>query len=99
MAEKCKYPFPDPVPLPVVDSHFYIHRNQGGGFDRNLWNAKTIDGSIGYIKANPVRSRLVAASEEWSSAYARVHSKEIVPDTFALPVVLKNSQAPRSGHV
>jgi hypothetical protein len=76
-------------------------RQKGGGFDRNLWNAKAIHDSIGYIEANPVRSRLVAAPEEWkwSSAYARVHSKEIVPDTFALPVVLKNPQAQRIGRV
>jgi len=28
----------------------------GGGFDRNLWNAKAIYFSINYIEGNPVRA-------------------------------------------
>ena len=42
----------------------------GGGFDRNLWNAKAIHHSIGYIEANPVRRGIVDSPEKyrWSSA-------------------------------
>ncbi len=79
----------------------FVFWQKGGGFDRNLWNAKAIHDSIGYIEANPVRSRLAESPEEWewSSVYARVHNKGTVPDTFALPVVLKNPQAQRIGRV
>jgi len=37
----------------------------GGGFDRNLWNAKAICDSIGYIEANPVRKKLASTPEEY----------------------------------
>lgn len=88
----------------IVNDHEekrFVFWQKGGGFDRNLWNAKAIHDSIGYIEANPVRSRLVGSAEEWewSSAYARVHNKGGVPDTFALPVVLKNPQAQRIGRL
>ncbi len=36
----------------------------GGGFDRNLWNAKAIHSSINYIEYNPVRAGLVNAPED-----------------------------------
>ena len=36
----------------------------GGGFDRNLWNAKAIHSSINYIEANPVRAELVEYPED-----------------------------------
>ena len=79
----------------------FVFWQKGGGFDRNLWNAKAIHDSIGYIEANPVCSRLVGFPDEWqwSSAYARIHGKGVVPDTFALPVILKNPQAQRIGMV
>ena len=79
----------------------FVFWQKGGGFDRNLWNAKAIHDSIGYIEANPVWSRLVASPEEWqwSSAYTRVYKKGPIPDTFALPVVFKNPQAQRIGNV
>ena len=49
----------------------------GGGFDRNLWNAKAIHSSIQYIEANPVRAGLVEYPEDWkwSSARARIFSE------------------------
>jgi hypothetical protein len=77
----------------------FVFRQKGGGFDGNLWNAKAVHDSTGYIEANPVRSRLVASPDEWkwSSAHARAHRKGVVPDTVALPVVLENPQAQRIG--
>ena len=66
----------------------------GGGFDRNLWNAKAIHNSIGYIEANPVRKKLSATPEEyrWSSAYARANNAGLIPDRFDLPVLMLNPQ-------
>lgn len=83
----------------VNNQERFVLWQKGGGFDRNLWNAKAIHDSIGYIEANPVRSRLVGSPEEWewSSAYAKAHNKWVIPDTFALPVDLKNPQAQRIG--
>ena len=53
----------------------------GGGFDRNLWNTKTIHSSINYIEYNPVRAGWVNAPEEWqwSSARARYTNKGLLP--------------------
>ena len=83
--------------LTINKQQKFVFRQKGGGFDGNLWNAKAVHDSIGYIEANPVRSRLVASPDEWkwSSAHARAHRKGVVPDTVALPVVLENPQAQR----
>ncbi len=42
----------------------------GGGFDRNIWEQKTLAEVVDYIHANPVRRGLVEkpADWEWSSA-------------------------------
>ena len=58
----------------------------GGGFDRNLWNAKAIHSSINYIEANPVRAGLVEKPEDWqwSSAHARVYKEGLIPDSYAI---------------
>ena len=79
----------------------FIFWQPGGGFDRNLWNAKAIHNSINYIEANPVRSRFVASPEEWkwSSAYTRFHKTGLIPDGFSEPVLLPNPQAQRFGVV
>jgi putative transposase len=71
----------------------------GGGFDRNLWNAKAIHHSIEYIEANPVRRGLVSAPEEyrWSSSYTRVTNQGVVPDIFNMPVLMLNPQHQRIG--
>jgi putative transposase len=71
----------------------------GGGFDRNLWNAKAIHDSINYIEANPVRKGLVAKPDEWqwSSASARKRKVGLVPDYFQLPVLMLNPQRQRIG--
>lgn len=71
----------------------------GGGFDRNLWNAKAIHHSIEYIEANPVRRGIVDSPEKyrWSSAWARATGKGAVPDVFQLPVSLSNPQRQRVG--
>lgn len=73
----------------------------GGGFDRNLWNAKAIHDSIGYIEANPVRKNFSATPVEyrWSSAYARVNNTGLIPNRFDLPVVMLNPQKQRIGNI
>ena len=64
----------------------------GGGFDRNLWNAKAIHNSIKYIEYNPVRAGLVNAPEEWqwSSAHARSTNKGLLPDDLDIPILMKS---------
>jgi putative transposase len=71
----------------------------GGGFDRNLWNAKAIHDAINYIEANPVRRGLASAPENyrWSSSYARVRNQGVVPDTFNMPVLMLNHHHQRIG--
>lgn len=79
------------------DSVVFTFWQPGGGFDRNLWNAKAIHNSINYIEANPIRKNLVRLAEEWkwSSANARFFNKGVVPDKFAMPVLMPNPQADR----
>jgi len=66
----------------------------GGGYDRNLWNAKSIKYAIKYIEANPVRKGLASCPEEyrWSSAWARKMNQGLVPDTYAMPVMMLDPQ-------
>ncbi len=63
----------------------------GGGFDRNLCNAKAIHSSVNYIEYNPVRAGLVNAPEEWqwSSAHTRYTNKGLLPDDLDIPVLMK----------
>ncbi len=63
----------------------------GGGFDRNLWNAKAIHSSVNYIEYNPVRAGLVNTPEDWqySSAHARYTNKGLLPDNLDIPVLMK----------
>ena len=98
---KCNREVLDSFLVKVHKAERFVFWQKGGGFDRNLWNAKAIHDSIGYIEANPVRSRLVGSPEEWqwSSAYTRVNKNGLIPDTFALPVILKHPQAQRIGNV
>lgn|SRR5262245_31533619 len=42
----------------------------GGGYDRNLWETKTILAVIEYIHANPVRRRLVQRAVDWKCSSA-----------------------------
>ena len=79
----------------------FIFWQPGGGFDRNLWNAKAVHNSIKYIENNPVRHRLVAspADWKWSSAYARCHKTGLEPDEFTAPVLLPDAQSQRIGLV
>jgi REP element-mobilizing transposase RayT len=79
--------------------HMFRFWQHGGGFDRNLWNAKAIHDAINYIEANPVRRGLVSVPENyrWSSSYARVRNQEVVPDKFNMPVLMLNPQHQRIG--
>jgi len=54
----------------------------GGGYDRNLRDAKGVAAMLHYIERNPVKAGLVNSPEEWpwSSAHARAHGKGVVPD-------------------
>ena len=63
----------------------------GGGFDRNLWNAKAIHVSINYIEANPVRAGLVENPGDWrwSSARAKRYGEGLMPDDFDIPILMK----------
>jgi putative transposase len=63
----------------------------GGGFDRNLWNAKPIYHSIEYIENNPVRAGFVSKSDEWrwSSAWARKRKCGLLPDELNIPMFMK----------
>jgi putative transposase len=51
----------------------------GGGYDRNLYEWKTIRKTIDYIEWNPVRRKLVANPTDWpwSSARARSGRKDV----------------------
>ena len=74
------------------DTAFLIRFWQaGGGFDRNLWNAKAIHSSVNYIEYNPVRAGLVNAPEDWqwSSARTRYTNKGLLPDNLDIPVLMK----------
>jgi putative transposase len=82
----------------VADNNFRFWQ-PGGGFDRNLWNAKAIHDLISYIEANPVRAKLVGHKDDWkwSSAYARKNKVGLEPDKFNMPVLLQNAQKQRVG--
>ena len=61
----------------------------GGGYDRNLWNAKPIHSAIDYIENNPVRAELVTHPDDWrwSSAWARENERGLVPDVLNIPIL------------
>ena len=61
----------------------------GGGFDRNLWNAKAIHYSINYIEANPVRAGLVDSPNEWDWSSARNNKSFVTIDRIDIPVLMK----------
>jgi putative transposase len=71
----------------------------GGGFDRNLWNAKAIHNSIAYIEANPVRKGLTISPDKycWSSAFARATNSGVIPDICTVPVALPDPKHQRIG--
>lgn len=69
----------------------------GGIYDFKIWAYVLMPhhNSIGYIEANPVRSRsarLAAFPEDWpwSSAYARSHKEGVIPETGAISVAMPN---------
>lgn len=43
----------------------------GGGFDRNVFQERTVPAIIEYVHANPVRRGLVAHPDEWERSSAR----------------------------
>jgi len=58
---------------------------QGGGYDRNIINEKTLERTIDYIHNNPVRRELVRKPLDWKWSSARWYengcSGEIFKDT------------------
>lgn len=59
----------------------FVHRfwQEGGGYDRNLYNWDKIGRAIDYIEWNPVRRGLVSdpLEWEWSSARSRAGIKDV----------------------
>jgi putative transposase len=49
----------------MMEENSFRFWQPGGGFDRNLWNAKAIHDLIGYIEGNPMRKKLVNNTEDW----------------------------------
>ena len=68
-------------------SHRFWQR--GGGYDRNLFDAKAIHATIQYIHANPVRRGIVNSPEQWPWSTSRYYLGQrecfLVPDTESLP--------------
>ena len=56
--ERLKVTWPDGR----VEHRFW---EQGGGYDRNILEARIAWASVAYIHNNPVRRGLVATAEEW----------------------------------
>ncbi len=58
----------------------------GGGFDRNIWEPRTLMSMIDYIHMNPVRRGLVAKASDWrwSSAgwFEGNPTCDLIPDRF-----------------
>jgi len=52
-------------------------------------------------ETDPVRKKLAQSPEKyrWSSAYAKVHNKGVVPDRFNVPVKMANPQYQSIGYV
>jgi putative transposase len=44
---------------------------QGGGYDRNMFEPKTVGASVEYLHNNPVRRKLVLRAVDWSWSSAR----------------------------
>jgi putative transposase len=67
---------------------------EGGGYDRNLFDPKTIEAAITYIHMNPVRKNLCtnAVDWKWSSArwYLTGETDEDVPQLQVLPAEVFN---------
>ncbi len=76
----------DQQPNGVVRHRFW---QRGGGYDRNLIDAKTIHNTMAYIHANPVRRGLVESAEDWSWSSAGFYSDRQVcplkPDADSIP--------------
>jgi putative transposase len=62
---------------------------RGGGYDRNLWEARYIWETIDYIHANPVRRGLCGRAEDWywssASDYVLNRPGPLVLDRTTLP--------------
>jgi putative transposase len=56
-----------------VEHHFW---QQGGGYDRNMWQPKALWASVDYIHMNPVRKGLVAQPTDWYWSSARWYAGE-----------------------
>ncbi|HUS47631.1 MAG TPA: hypothetical protein VM098_05900 [Phycisphaerae bacterium] len=69
-----------------------VHRfwQPGGGFDRNLWNARLIHKELSYMHENPVRRGLVAKAADWPWSSARAWAEGVdVPlriDRESMPI-------------
>lgn len=48
----------------------------GGGYDRNVWQQRSIRETVDYIHANPVRRELVESPEDWAWSSAKFWAGE-----------------------
>ncbi len=66
----------------------------GGGYDRNLFKWKHIEGAVDYIEWNPVTRGLVSDPKEWiwSSARARAGESDVPLIVDSLDVDLERSE-------
>ena len=84
------FPNPNPILNKTQTRSWMLVLLSGGGFDRNLWNAKPVHNSIEYIEGNPVKAGMVDEPEKWpwSSAWARNHQKGLIPDDKNIPTLM-----------
>lgn len=58
---------------------------EGGGYDRNLTEPRTVAAAIDYIHLNPVRRRLVQEPKDWRWSSCRYYVSEGAEQDAALP--------------
>jgi putative transposase len=78
-----------PILTRIRDAHGKEHFWQrGGGYDRNIFTDRELQGRIQYIHYNPVRRALVKCAEQWvwSSAhwYEGLHDGKVAIDPIPL---------------
>ena len=69
--------------------HFW---QPGGGYDRNLWKARTIHKELGDMHENPVRRGLCEQAEDWRYSSAGYYAGE-----EDVPLVMSPTLPPREG--
>ena len=68
------------LPSGKIEHHFW---QSGGGYDRNIYHARTAWTSVDYLHLNPVRRGMVATATDWIWSSARCYAGM---DGVVLPV-------------